>query len=158
MFIPLDEYIAKNASYSDFDPSLFKYSSYQGTTYFVPIGWNNIMINYNRALFRDAGVEYPKTWTWDQFREVAKKLTKRDAAGNVTQYGYEAPNQNFFVQPWFLTNGTSPLNADWTASNMLDLKVAETLQFLHDLIHVDKVSPIPARTRWTTSSRPDRSR
>ncbi len=103
------------------------------------------MINYNRALFRDAGVDYPKDWTWDQFREVAKKLTKRDASGNVTQYGYEVPNQNFFVQPWFLTNGTSPLNADWTASNMLDPKVAETLQFLHDLIHVDKVSPIPGK-------------
>jgi multiple sugar transport system substrate-binding protein len=65
--------------------------------------------------------------------------------GNVIQYGYEVPNQNFFVQPWFLTNGTSPLNADWTASNMLDPKVAETLQFLHDLIHVDKVSPIPGK-------------
>ena len=91
------------------------------------------------------GVEYPKDWTWEQFREVAKKLTKHDASGNVTQYGYEVPNQNFFVQPWFLTNGTSPLNADWTASNMLDPKVSETLQFLHDLIHVDKVSPIPGK-------------
>lgn len=143
LFIPLDAYIAKTASYSDFDPSLFKYSSYQGKTYFIPIGWNNIMINYNRALFKDAGLEFPKDWTWEQFREAAKKLTKRDAAGNVTQYGYEVPNQNFFVQPWFLTNGTSPLNTDWTASNMLDPKVAETLQFLHDLIHVDKVSPVP---------------
>jgi multiple sugar transport system substrate-binding protein len=28
---------------------------------------------------------------------------------------------------------------------MLDPKVAETLQFLHDLIHVDKVSPIPGK-------------
>ncbi len=145
LFLPLDDYIAKNPGYSDFDPSLFKYSSYNGKTYFIPIGWNNIMINYNRALFSDAGVDYPKDWTWDQFREVAKKLTKRDASGNVTQYGYEVPNQNFFVQPWFLTNGTSPLNADWTASNMLDPKVAETLQFLHDLIHVDKVSPIPGK-------------
>ena len=72
-------------------------------------------------------------------------MTKRDAAGNVLQYGYEVPNQNFFVQPWFLTNGTSPLNADWTASNMLDPKVSETLQFLHNLIHVDKVSPIPGK-------------
>ena len=145
LFIPLDDYIAKNSSYSDFAPALFKYSSYHGKTYFIPIGWNNIMINYNRALFKDAGVEYPKDWTWDQFREVAKKLTKRDAAGNVTQYGYEVPNQNFFVQPWFLTNGTSPLNPDWTASNMLDPKVSETLHFLHDLIHVDKVSPIPGK-------------
>ena len=145
LFIPLDDYIAKTPSYSDFDPALFKYSAYQGKTYFVPIGWNNIMINYNRKLFKEAGLDYPKDWTWDQFREAAKKLTKRDAAGNVTQYGYEVPNQNFFVQPWFLSNGTSPLNADWTASNMLDPKVSETLQFLYDLIHVDKVSPIPGK-------------
>ena len=37
------------------------------------------------------------------------------------------------------------LNDDWTASNMLDPKVAESLQFLHDLIHVDGVSPIPGK-------------
>ncbi|MBV8451113.1 MAG: extracellular solute-binding protein, partial [Deltaproteobacteria bacterium] len=48
------------------------------------------MINYNRKLFRDAGLDYPKAgWTWDNFREIAKKLTVRDAAGNVTQFGYE---------------------------------------------------------------------
>ena len=146
LFIPLDDYIAGHPSYSDFDPALFKYSSYQGKTYFIPIGWNNIMINYNRKLFKDAGVDLPKTgWTWDDFRETAKKLTVRDGAGNVTQFGYEVPNQFFFVQPWFYTNGTAILNADWTASNMLDPKVSETLQFLHDLIHVDKVSPIPGK-------------
>jgi multiple sugar transport system substrate-binding protein len=55
------------------------------------------------------------------------------------------PNQNFFVQPWFFSNGTGVLNDDWTASNMLDPKVAESLQFLHDLIHVDGVSPIPGK-------------
>jgi multiple sugar transport system substrate-binding protein len=146
LFIPLDDYIAKNPSYSDFAPSLFEQSSYQGKTYFVPIGWNNIMINYNRALFDDAGVDYPQPgWTWEDFREIAKKLTKRDGAGNVTQFGYEVPNQFFFVQPWFFSNGTSILNDDWTASNMLDPKVSESLQFLHDLIHEDKVSPIPGK-------------
>src|SRR5215469_10792989 len=80
LFIPLDDFIAKNPSYSDFDPALFKYSSYQGKTYFIPIGWNNIMTNYNRKLFKEAGLDNPKDWTWDQFREAAKKLTKRDAA------------------------------------------------------------------------------
>ena len=146
LFIPLDDYIAKNPGYSDFAPSLFEQSSYEGKTYFIPIGWNNIMINYNRALFKEAGVDYPKTdWTWDQFRATAEKLTKRDAAGNVTQFGYEVPNQFFFVQPWFFSNGTSILTKDWSASNMLDPKVAESLQFLHDLIHVAKVSPIPGK-------------
>jgi len=146
LFLPLDDYIASHTTYSDFDPSLFKYASNNGKTYFIPIGWNNIMINYNRKLFKTAGVDYPKTgWTWDDFRETAKKLTVRDAAGNVTQFGYEVPNQFFFVQPWFYSNGTSILNADWTASNMLDPKVSESLQFLYDLIHVDKVSPIPGK-------------
>jgi multiple sugar transport system substrate-binding protein len=146
LFIPLDDFIAAHASFSDFDPSLFKYASYKDKTYFIPIGWNNIMINYNRKLFKDAGVDLPKTgWTWNDFRETAKKLTVRDGAGNVTQFGYEVPNQFFFVQPWFYSNGTSVLNADWTASNMLDPKVAESLQFLYDLIHVDKVSPIPGK-------------
>jgi len=146
LFIPLDDYIAGHNTYSDFDPALFKYASNSGKTYFIPITWNNIMINYNRKLFKDAGVEFPKTgWTWNDLRETAKKLTVRDAAGNITQFGYEVPNQFFFVQPWFYSNGTSILNADWTASNMLDPKVSESLQFLYDLIHVDKVSPIPGK-------------
>lgn len=146
LFIPLDDYIAENPGYSDFAPSLFEQSSYEGKTYFVPIGWNNIMINYNRALFRDAGVDNPQPgWTWEDFRETAKKLTVRDGAGNVTQFGYEVPNQFFFVQPWFFSNGTSILTDDWTGSNMLDPKVAESLQFLHGLIHEDKVSPIPGK-------------
>ncbi|RKP53677.1 ABC transporter substrate-binding protein [Pararobbsia silviterrae] len=146
LFVPLNDYIQKNPGFSDFAPSLFQQASNQGQTYFIPIGWNNIMINYNRALFKAAGVEYPKQgWTWNDFRETAKKLTVRDPAGNIKQYGYEVPNQFFFVQPWFYSNGTSILNADWTGSNMLDPKVTESLQFLHDLIHVDKVSPIPGK-------------
>jgi len=41
------------------------------------------------------------------------------------------------------SNGTGALNDDWTASNMLDPRVAESLQFLHDIIHVDGSAPIP---------------
>ena len=144
LWLPLDDFL-KEASFSDLAPSLIAQSAYDGVTSYVPIGWNNIMTNYNRALFDAAGVAYPprRGQTWDQFRETAMALTQRDAAGNVVRFGYEVPNQNFFVQPWFLTNGTSVLNADWTGSNMLDPRVAETLQFLHDLIHVDGVSPVP---------------
>ena len=141
---PLDDFIAKNPNYSDFAPALFEDCKYQGKTYFVPTSWNNIMIHYNRDLFDKAGVGYPKAgWTWDDFRAAAKALTVKDSAGNVTQWGYEVPNQNFFVQPWFFSNGTGVLSDDWTKSNMLDPKVAESLQFLHDIIHVDGSSPIP---------------
>ncbi|MBG1233251.1 extracellular solute-binding protein [Aestuariivirga litoralis] len=143
LWMPLDDYVKANADFSDFAPSLLEQGSYKGKKLYIPIGWNNIMINCNLDLFAKAGVTKPADWTWDQFREAAKKLTVKDASGNVSQYGYEVPNQNFFVQPWFFSNGTSTLSADWSGSNMLDPKVAESLQFLHDLIHVDGVSPVP---------------
>lgn len=147
LFLPLDEFVASHPGFSDFAPSLFKQSTYKGSIHYIPIGWNNIMINYNRDLFDKAGVSYPKDgkWSWEEFREAAKKLTVKDGAGNIIQFGYEVPNQNFFVQPWFFSNGTGALNEDWTASNMLDPKVSQSLQFLYDLIHVDKVSPIPGK-------------
>ena len=146
LWLGLNDFVKANSGFSDFAPSLLEQGSYKGEIQYIPIGWNNIMINYNRDLFDKAGVPYPKQgWTWDEFREVAKKLTIKDGSGNVTQFGYEVPNQNFFVQPWFFSNGTGVLNDDWTASNMLDPKVAESLQFLHDLIHVDGVSPIPGK-------------
>jgi multiple sugar transport system substrate-binding protein len=147
LFLPLNDFVSANSGFSDFAPTLFEQASYKGEINYIPISWNNIMINYNRDLFDKAGVAYPKDgkWTWDEFREVAKKLTVKDASGTVTQFGYEVPNQNFFVQPWFFSNGTSALNEDWSASNMLDPKVAESLQFLYDLIHVDGVSPIPGK-------------
>ncbi|WP_055046124.1 ABC transporter substrate-binding protein [Devosia sp. A16] len=147
LWLGLNDFVAANTGFSDFAPSLFEQGSYKGEINYVPIGWNNIMINYNRDLFDKAGVAYPANgaWTWEEFREVAKKLTVKDGSGNVTQFGYEVPNQNFFIQPWFFSNGTGVLNDDWTASNMLDPKVAESLQFLYDLIHVDGVSPIPGK-------------
>lgn len=144
LWLPLNDFVAANTGFSDFAPSLFEQGSYKGDINYIPIGWNNIMINYNRDLFDKAGVAYPKRgWTWDEFRETAKALTVKDGSGTVTQFGYEVPSQNFFVQPWFFSNGTGVLTPDWTASNMLDPKVAETLQYLYDLIHVDGVSPIP---------------
>lgn len=147
LWLGLNDFVAANSGFSDFAPSLFEQGSYKGEINYVPIGWNNIMINYNRDLFDKAGVPYPANgaWTWDEFRDVAKKLTIKDGSGNVTQFGYEVPNQNFFIQPWFFSNGTGVLTDDWSASNMLDPKVAESLQFLYDLIHVDGVSPIPGK-------------
>ena len=143
LWLPQDDFIKADTGVSDFAPSLLEQGSYKGNADDILIGWNTIMFNCNRDLFGKAGIAYPVDWTCDRFRDAARKLTVKDGSGNVTQSGYAVPNQNFFIQPWrFLTN-TSALNADWTASNMLDPKVAESLQFLHDLIHVDRVSPIP---------------
>ncbi len=56
------------------------YAQYGGDTY---------ALTWNKDHFREAGLdpEKPPT-TWEAFREYAKKLTKRDAQGNITRVGY----------------------------------------------------------------------
>src|SRR4051812_16011870 len=50
IFLPLDD-LAKAPEFADISPSLFKQASYKGHVLYIPIGWNNIMFNYNRDLF-----------------------------------------------------------------------------------------------------------
>jgi multiple sugar transport system substrate-binding protein len=66
---------------------------YEGKLYALPYayGGNATAIFYNRNLFREAGVPEPpddwnKAWTWEQFREVLRKLTKKSGA-TTTQIG-----------------------------------------------------------------------
>ncbi len=126
----------------DIEPNLLDGLRWNGVLSFFPTEWNSIVVYYNVAMFKEAGVEPPKPdWTWEDFRATAQKLTKRDAAGNVTQYGFFVPGENFGLAPFLFTNDTDKLTADWKESNAKDPKLAESLQFLHDLINKDKVAP-----------------
>jgi len=46
-------------------------------------------LTWNKDHFKEAGLDPEKPpKTWPEFREYAKKLTKRDAQGNITRVGY----------------------------------------------------------------------
>jgi multiple sugar transport system substrate-binding protein len=113
-----------------------------GQLNFFPTEWNNVIMYYNKDMFDKAGLAYPTdTWTWADFREAAKKLTITDANGNVTQYGYFVPGFNFGLTPWWYTNDASVLDKDWKLPTVTSANFRESLQFLHDLIQVDKSAP-----------------
>lgn len=109
--------------------------------YQLPNGWNNMVIWYNTKMFGDAGLSMPTAeWTWDDFLNAAKALTKGDGKDKI--YGFAVPWGGMFqLMPWWLTNGTYPLNDAWTESNLSDPKILEAVTFIHDLIHVHKVAP-----------------
>lgn len=48
------------------------------------------LVFYNKKMFRDAGLPYPDgSWTWPEpFLSICQKLTKKDATGHVTQWGF----------------------------------------------------------------------
>lgn len=84
MLEPLDSYLTKeNIKYED------EYKAEQmkvdGKRYSLPGKFGPWFILLNKQQLDAAGLPVPKSWTWDEFRDYAKKLTKGD--GPSKQYG-----------------------------------------------------------------------
>lgn len=55
-----------------------------GDYYAIPYNNNINMVFFNKKMFDEAGVEYPKEgWTWEDFRNTAIKLTSGEGADKV---------------------------------------------------------------------------
>ena len=89
--LPLDDYIAADQEaiddyFADVDPNLREwtvtYGSPDGQTYFIPGGYNTMVMYCNTAVFEEAGVELPETdWTWDEFYEAGVAI--KESSGGV---------------------------------------------------------------------------
>jgi multiple sugar transport system substrate-binding protein len=81
------------------DPSIFIPSVYASGTYpfrnkpyALTKDYTSICVMYNKALFKAAGIPEPgENWTWDDFENIARKLTIKDATGKTIQYGVQLP-------------------------------------------------------------------
>lgn len=68
-------------------PSARAFSTYNGSTYSLPLLEDTFMLIYNKKMFADAGISSPPT-TVEQMVVDAKKMTKKDASGHLTQLGW----------------------------------------------------------------------
>lgn len=110
-----------------------------GEQYGLPKDFDTIALVYNKELFDQAGLSYPdESWTWETLRETAAKLT--DPEKGV--YGYAAAVDRQEVYYNFLLQNDAPIILPGGKRSGFDSPEAiEAVQFLHDLIHKDKVSP-----------------
>jgi multiple sugar transport system substrate-binding protein len=129
----------------DIHPTLIEGTQWRGEQMGMPNGYNNMIIHYNPVIFEEKGAPMPTAdWTWDDFVESC--LAIADVKGteeDLFAYSFWGTS-TFGMCPWYFNNDTSMFTDDWLSSNMDDPKVAETLQFLGDLVLVHKVSPNPA--------------
>lgn len=146
---PLDDYFiadpeAKQILDNDIHPVLREMLQVDGKQMEFPFSWNNMVMYYNTDIFADKGVDAPgKDWTWEDFLETSLKIADvQGGADDLFAYSFWGAGM-FGMAAWYFNNDTSPLNDTWTESNLMDPKVAETLQFLADLILKHKVSPNP---------------
>jgi multiple sugar transport system substrate-binding protein len=75
---------ADNFDTDAFYPEVIEALTYDGKIVGLTDLWDTQALYYNRGMFRAAGLEEPTAdWTWDDYREAAKKLTKGEGRDKV---------------------------------------------------------------------------
>nr|WP_249306284.1 sugar ABC transporter substrate-binding protein [Lederbergia citrea] len=143
-FAPLDSFFEKTPEFDveDVEKSILDAFSYNNETLLVPYDFGPLILYYNKDIFDQYGVDYPKDdMSWDEFVETAKKVTQdTNKDGKPDTYGFAfSTSFNQFI-PWILNNGGHYLNEDDTKSLIQEREATEAIQFLGDLIYKDKVA------------------
>ena len=149
VLVPLDDFLAtdqpaKDILENDVHVTLREMLQVDGKQVEYPFSWNNMVMYYNTAIFEEEGIDPPSTdWTWDDFLETCLQVaTVTGGADDRFAYSFWGAGM-FGMAAWFFNNDVSPFSDDWMDSNLLDPKVAETIQFMADLILEHKVAPNP---------------
>ena len=114
------------------------------------VGYNvtTLCLYYNKELLEENGIAFPgidasQPWSWDEFVENAKKITK-DSSGsgpddaafdpdNITVYGTMMPTDWVKSIPLLHTNDSGILNEDGTALGISSDAGIEVIQSIADL-------------------------
>lgn len=116
-----------------------------GKTWGVPFQRSTIVLYWNKELFKEAGLDPEKgPQSWDEMVEFAKKLTKTDASGNVSQWGVKIPSSGFpywLFQGLTTPNGAVLMNEAGNETYYDKPEVVEALQYWVDLSAKHKVMP-----------------
>jgi multiple sugar transport system substrate-binding protein len=148
ILLPLDDYIAGDQEliddyFADLNPNFLewteKYGSPDGNTYYLPGGYNTMVMYCNVETFEGAGVELPETdWTWDEFYDAGVKLKESGVFLHPMGSGFVFGN----IMPWLLTNGASTMNEDWDAATFNTPVAVAAAEFVKRCID-DGLSPVP---------------
>jgi len=138
----------------DYYPGFMKNSQTGGKTWGIPFQRSTIVMYWNKEAFKEAGLDPntpPKTWA--EMLEFAKKLTKKDASGAVSQWGVAIPTTGYaywLFQALAIENGIELMNPAGTEVSFNKPASVEALQFLVDLALKHQVSP-KGTIDWATT-------
>ncbi|AFZ28081.1 carbohydrate ABC transporter substrate-binding protein, CUT1 family [Cylindrospermum stagnale PCC 7417] len=135
---PLEDWLDKLPVKSDIRPNLLGEMQLGGHIWSVPMNTSNFGIFYRPKLFEAAGItEIPKTW--EELRQVAKKLTiDRNGDRRPEQYGILLPlgKGGWTVVSWFpFLFGAGGEVVTNNRPNLTNQGAIAALQFWQDLIN-----------------------
>lgn len=139
LLAPLDDLAEQaNIDLSSYNAAMIAGMTVGGTVRAIPYDAEPMVLFYNRALFRDAGLEEPvDSYSTDRFLEDAKALTSGDTYGLALSSGLV----HLGLAIAFANGGTPVVDE---ALTLTDPKVVDGIQFSFDLVTEHQVAAAPA--------------
>lgn len=136
----LNNYIAKDGKAVGYPEDWYDFSvarnKFGDDYYGIQMHLTCVALVYNIDLLKEAGFDAPPS-NWEDFHKVAVATAKNGKFGFV-------PNQvPLYHWPWIFQNGGDYYDAATNKVTFDSDKSAAAVQFLSDLIHKDKVAPLP---------------
>ena len=136
--IPLDDFFP-DEDWADFLASSKEQNTYDGKIYAVGATESSVALFYNRDMLEEADIRIPESkedaWTWDEFYEAAKALTKGDVVGTniIMDKGEGLP---YVLEQFWISNGTDFVNEDGSSAEgyLNSAEGVEAAKFLNSLI------------------------
>lgn len=145
--LKLDNIFDKKQLTEVIDVNLLAFNEVHAAHYALPLYSSSRGLAFNRALVIDAGLD-PNTppRNWAELREWAVKLTQRDSQGNLQVSGFNLFNNDEAAAEIFTLllqgAGGSLLTDDHHAPAFAGPEGIKALQFIYDLVYVDKVTDV----------------
>src|SRR5258708_37398177 len=95
----MQKFTEQDKSTPDLEPIIANYFTINKKLYSMPLNSSMPILYYNKDAFQAAGLD-PNSppQTLDDIRAAAQKLTKKDASGQITQYGFGAAIYGWFLE------------------------------------------------------------
>ncbi|MGV3613811.1 MAG: extracellular solute-binding protein [Fimbriimonas sp.] len=155
--LPLNDLIAKTPGFdlNAYYKPIVDAHSLDGRLYVLPRDIAPMgIIYYNKRLFKEAGLPYPDgTWTWDfkerpelkekDFLWTIRKLTKRNAQGKTSQYGFAPGWPGLFYDTLVYSSGLDYVDDMQRPTKVLytDPRVVKIYEFINDLSYKQRIVP-----------------
>jgi len=144
---------ADKAWLKSFYPALMANGTYKGKVYGIPFQRSTIVMYWNKDAFKETGLDPDKApASWNEMTQMAAKLVKKDASGNVQRWGVMVPSTGYaywMFQAFARENGQDLMNKDGNRTNYAHPDVVAALQYWRDLGAKHKVMP-EGTVEWGT--------
>jgi ABC-type glycerol-3-phosphate transport system substrate-binding protein len=154
VLLDLNTMLARDQSFaaelkSDSVQSLYDTFTLNGGQFALPEQWSGNYLFYNKRLFAEAGLPAPpgtweRPWSFTEFLDTAKALTKRTRSGSATQWGFVNMWFSYYSAGLFAMNNGVPWSTplkDPTHFNFDNDAFIDAVQFYADLSNRHGVAP-----------------